>query len=146
FLSVATGRSAQIELAEPWIIKDWRQTRAKVFLKAMQLHSTFFQIEAKRIQANLCFITYMLDTGRHSGVFRDAIRSVWASLFMVVPVLSSTFASFARSFGSLNAGEKGWGLQENSRGHGEACPQHLATATGRASQGNLKPKRVSGPT
>lgn len=123
------GRGEQIELAEPWIIKDWRQARAKVFLQALQLHRTFFQIEAKRIQANLRFITDMLGTGRYSGVSRDAIRSVWASLFMVVPVLSSTFASFARSFGSLSAGEIGWLLVDEA---GQATPQAAVGALWRA--------------
>lgn len=123
------GRGAQIELAEPWIIKDWRQARAKVFLKALQLHRTFFQIEAKRIQANLRFITDMLGSGRYSGISRDAIRSVWASLFMVVPVLSSTFASFGRSFGSLEAGEIGWLLVDEA---GQATPQAAVGALWRA--------------
>ncbi|WP_440465632.1 AAA domain-containing protein [Pseudomonas sp. YH-1] len=123
------GRGNEIELAEPWIIKDWRQARAKVFLQALQLHRTFFQIEAKRIRANLRFVTDMLGGGRYSGVSRDAIRSVWASLFMVVPVLSSTFASFARSFGSLNAGEIGWLLVDEA---GQATPQAAVGALWRS--------------
>jgi hypothetical protein len=122
-------RSDTIELAEPWIIQGWRQARANVFIQALALHRTFFELEAKRIRSNLFFINGMLTGSRFRGVSRDAIRSAWASLFMVVPVLSSTFASFARSFGSLGVGDIGWLLVDEA---GQAPPQAAIGALWRA--------------
>ncbi|MCQ4143349.1 AAA domain-containing protein [Vogesella sp. AC12] len=125
--SIARGKA--IELAEPWRIEGWRQARARVFIQALKLHRTFFELEAARINANLKLINSLLTGPRFQGLSRDAIRSAWASLFMVVPVLSSTFASFARSFGSLGAGEVGWLLVDEA---GQAPPQAAVGALWRA--------------
>ncbi|MDC6179723.1 DEAD/DEAH box helicase [Ralstonia solanacearum] len=128
------GRGADIELAEPWIMDGWRQARARVFIEALKLHRTFFSLEAKRLRSNLFFINSILTGGRFAGVSREAIRSAWASLFMVVPVLSSTFASFARSFGSLGAAEIGWLLVDEA---GQAAPQAAVGALWRSSRAVL---------
>jgi hypothetical protein len=123
------GRGPAIELEEPWIIEPWRQARAGLFIQALKLHRNLFELEAKRFRWNLSFINSMLTGGGFQGVSRDAIRSAWASLFMVVPVLSSTFASFARSFGSLSAGEIGWLFVDEA---GQATPQAAVGALWRS--------------
>jgi len=123
------GRGDAIELAEPWHIDGWRQARASVFIQALKLHRTFFELEAARMRSNLFLINALLTGPRLQGLSRDAIRSVWASLFMVVPVLSSTFASFARSFSSLGAGEIGWLLVDEA---GQAPPQAAVGALWRS--------------
>jgi hypothetical protein len=123
------GRGSEIELLEPWILQGWRQARSKVFIEALKLHRTFFKIEASRLGNNLAFITSLLTGSRYRGVSQDVMRSTWASLFMVVPVLSSTFASFARSFGSLGCGEIGWLLVDEA---GQATPQAAVGALWRA--------------
>ena len=123
------GRGSDIELREPWIVEGWRQARAKVFIEALKLHRTFFQIEASRLGYNLAFITSLLTGSRYRGVSQAVVRSAWASLFMCVPVLSSTFASFARSFGSLGCGEIGWLLVDEA---GQATPQAAVGALWRS--------------
>lgn len=123
------GRGDAIELAEPWHIEGWRQARARVFIQALKLHRTFFELEAARIRSNLFLINALLTGPRLQGLSRDAIRSAWASLFMVVPVLSSTFASFARSFRSLGPSEIGWLLVDEA---GQAPPQAAVGALWRS--------------
>jgi len=123
------GRGDAIELAEPWRIEGWRQARARVFIQALKLHRTFFGLEASRMRSNLYLINGLLTGSRYQGLSRDAIRSAWASLFMVVPVLSSTFASFARSFGSLGASEIGWLFVDEA---GQAPPQAAVGALWRS--------------
>ncbi|VVP69160.1 hypothetical protein PS910_00526 [Pseudomonas fluorescens] len=123
------GRGDEIELLEPWKIEGWRQARAKVFIEALNLHRTFFRLEAKRLLCNLYFVISTLGGGRYQGMSRELVRSAWASLFMVVPVLSSTFSSFARSFGSLNSGEIGWLLVDEA---GQVTPQAAVGALWRA--------------
>ncbi|WP_426158129.1 AAA domain-containing protein [Pseudomonas sp. TSRC2-2] len=123
------GRGPAIELAEPWIVPGWRRARARVFIEALRLHKTFFELEPKRVRANLNFVTSMLQGTRYGGVSQDAIRSAWATLFMVVPVLSSTFASFARTFSTLGAGEIGWLLVDEA---GQATPQAAVGALWRS--------------
>ncbi|MBU9132956.1 ATP-binding protein [Burkholderia multivorans] len=123
------GRGDAIELAEPWRIEGWRQARARVFIQALKLHQTFFELEASRMRSNLFLINGLLTGSRFQGLSHDAIRSAWVSLFMVVPVLSSTFASFARSFGSLGASEIGWLLVDEA---GQAPPQAAVGALWRS--------------
>jgi len=123
------GRGDAVELAEPWHIKGWRQARARVFIQALKLHRMFFELEASRLRSNLYLINGLLTGSRFQGLSRDAIRSAWASLFMVVPVLSSTFASFTRSFGSLGASEIGWLFVDEA---GQAPPQAAVGALWRS--------------
>lgn len=123
------GRGEAIELAEPWRIEGWRQARARVFIKALKLHRTFFELEAFRIRSNLFLVNGMLAGTRYQNISHEAVRSAWASLFMVVPVLSTTFASFARSFGSLGVNEIGWLLVDEA---GQAPPQAAVGALWRS--------------
>ncbi|MBA1200344.1 DNA helicase [Pseudomonas capeferrum] len=132
--SGVVGHGSDIERSEPWVIPGWRQARAKVFIEALNLHRAFFQLEAKRLRCNLYFANSMLTNGHYQGMSRELVRSAWASLFMVVPVLSSTFASFARSFGSLKCGEIGWLLVDEA---GQATPQSAVGALWRAKRAVL---------
>ena len=125
----STGCSAAVELSEPWMIDGLRKARAAVFIEALKLHRCFFELEAKRMRSNLFFINSILTGSRFQNVSHHAIRSAWASLFMVVPVLSSTFASFARSFGSFGVGEIGWLFVDEA---GQAPPQAAVGALWRA--------------
>jgi hypothetical protein len=103
----AIGRGEEIELAEPWNIPGWRRARAKVFLEATRLNQTLFQLESSRVFTSLTLAKVVLEGERYQNIPRKAIRSVWGTLFMAVPVLSSTFASFARCFSTNGAGDIG---------------------------------------
>ena len=118
-----------IELAEPWSIPDWRQARARVFLQALTLHQCFLMLEPKRMWTNLSFINSVLTGVPFRCQCHATIRSAWASLFMVVPVLSSTFSSFARTFASLGARDIGWLFVDEA---GQAPPQAAVGALWRA--------------
>lgn len=123
-----TGDS-NVELTEPWSLPGWRAARAKVFLEALELHRTFFRLEAKRIRSNLSTAMNVLDGSTFNNVSATGMRSVWATLFMVVPVMSSTFASFARTFKAVGMGEIGWLLVDEA---GQATPQAAVGALWRA--------------
>jgi len=123
------GRGADIELAEPWQLPGWRKARANVFMEALRLQRAFFEIEAKRVKANMDLAMGILAGGTYRATPSAAIRSAWATLFMAVPVLSSTFASFARSFRTLGVGEIGWLLIDEA---GQATPQAAVGALWRA--------------
>ena len=121
--------SGKMERMSPWSIPEWRRARARVFLEARKLHYQFLLLEPSRMYNNLTFINALLMGAKFKNVSRQAIRSAWSSLCMVVPVLSSTFSSFARTFGSCNSEEIGWLFIDEA---GQATPQAAVGALWRA--------------
>lgn len=123
------GRGEAIELAEPWNIPGWRRARSKVFLEALRLHQTLFQLESQKVWTNLTMSRAVLEGSRYQNLPREAVRSIWGTLFMAVPVVSSTFSSFARCFSTLGAGDLGWLLVDEA---GQASPQAAVGALWRS--------------
>ncbi|MBA2780675.1 DEAD/DEAH box helicase [Billgrantia kenyensis] len=60
---------------------------------------------------------------------RDAAKALWQILFMIVPVVSSTFASISNQFRALHEGEIGWLFVDEA---GQASPQQAVGALWRA--------------
>lgn len=125
-VQIASGQLGKSELPvgkEPSIITEWRKARANVYMSALKLHKVFITLESKRFMSNLsyAFSSIILDPNSQYLTSSTA-RSAWATLFMVVPVLSSTFNSFTSSFSSLGAAEIGWlFIDDASRVHPQAA-------------------------
>ncbi|RRS16571.1 hypothetical protein IPC1147_33490 [Pseudomonas aeruginosa] len=123
------GRGEVVELTEPWNIPGWRRARSKVFLEAMQLHKTLFELEPQKSWTNFTMAKALLEGSRFQNLPREAVRSIWGTLFMAVPVVSSTFSSFARCFSTLGAEDLGWLLVDEA---GQASPQAAVGALWRS--------------
>lgn len=107
----------------PWCDSVAHRIRDDLFVAAMELHKAFIDAAAKPLRSNLAgLVKAMGSTGGSTFVDRKApfLAEVWASLFLVVPVLSTTFASVERMLGALPQETFGWLLIDEA---GQAMPQ-----------------------
>lgn len=117
-----------------WHDERLAELRSSLFKAALALHEAWLA-EAGRHKdkgghgfgGNLTAISRMLKGGR--PVDAGHARLIWQSLFMVVPVISSTFASFGRQFEDLGPGDLGWLFIDEA---GQAPPQAAVGALWRA--------------
>ena len=108
-------------LATPWWPIAAQRARDEVFITAMALHRAFVDAAAKPLRRNLAalmsvFTTQTLPTAGKQALLPD----LWASLFLVVPLVSTTFASVTRMLGKLPLESLGWLLVDEA---GQAVPQ-----------------------
>jgi hypothetical protein len=107
------------------------EQRSALFVAALQLHEAWLAEVLKTgagFGANIVALCHLLDGRRLQGP-GDAALTLWRSLFMLVPVVSSTFASFARQFRHLGADSLGWLFIDEA---GQAVPQAAVGALWRA--------------
>jgi AAA domain len=116
--------------AAPWITPEHDRCRAEVFVAAMGLHRAF--AAARPLRDNLALaidlVTGRLDPGTNVAG-RQMARHLWSSFFLVVPVVSTTFASFARLFRGLGPEALGWLFIDEA---GQAQPAHAVGALWRS--------------
>ncbi|ENX37573.1 DEAD/DEAH box helicase [Acinetobacter courvalinii] len=107
--------------------------RARIFIKSMQLHKLTILSNAKRFLSNLRMVGQML-AGNAKGLEYEGRPLIWDSLFFVVPVVSTTLASFSRLFAGLGQDSLGWLLIDEA---GQATPQSAAGAIWRSKKAIL---------
>ncbi len=105
--------------------------RSTLFAKALALHEAWLAEAARKGGAgfggNLFALALLLDNKRPED--ESHIAPIWQSLFMVVPVVSTTFASFARQFRGMHSESIGWLFIDEA---GQAVPQAAVGALWRA--------------
>lgn len=123
------GSGEQRELKAPWLDDQWNLARTDLFIAALQLHEAFLAGAAKIMAANLRAAMDVLGGQAPADAPEPAVRAAWQSLFLVVPVVSTTFASVARLLRPLGREALGWLLVDEA---GQAAPQLAAGAVWRA--------------
>ncbi|MEE4454668.1 DEAD/DEAH box helicase [Novosphingobium resinovorum] len=111
-----------LQAASPWNGGEFRAARDALFVAAVRLHRAFLIAGVKHIKPAL---NKVMSAGRGDPpTARD-----WGAFFLLVPVVSTTFASLGRMFPTLKGGSTGWFLLDEA---GQACPQHALGAIWRA--------------
>jgi hypothetical protein len=104
--AAGTGTGTCGEPAAPWADPEFAATRTELFLAALALHKVLVAAQADRIGENLNALADFLRGASKPG--DRALLAAWQTLFLVVPVLSTTLASLPALFGGLDAGSVGW--------------------------------------
>ena len=113
------------EMVALWSDAAWNQARSELFLAALALHKAFLRHTATDMRRNLQAVMDVLTGGVPAEVPEEAVLAAWQSLFFVVPVVSTTFASYARLFSHLGREALGWLLIDEA---GQATPQNAVGA------------------
>jgi AAA domain len=116
------------EKAAPWSDEAWTRARTEVFLAAIDLHRAFVMATARQFSRNMLSLLDLLDRAP-SAPEGAAAKAAWQTLFLLVPVISTTFASCGRMFETLGRESLGWLLVDEA---GQALPQAAAGAMWRA--------------
>jgi hypothetical protein len=106
------------------------EKRSALFVAALKLHEAWLAEALQKgggFGSNVVAMCNLLD-GKLLQDPTDAL-AIWRSLFMIVPVVSSTFASFARQFRYLGPSAIGWLFIDEA---GQAVPQAAVGALLRA--------------
>lgn len=112
-------RDRERQLSSPWLTDEFNRLRSRLFLSALRVHRAFVEAAAKPVRQNLSLLVDLLD-GKDVSVDRRMIPHLWRTLFLVVPVVSTTFASVGRLFKDLDREALGWALIDEA---GQARPQ-----------------------
>lgn len=118
-----------------WHTEALYEMRSQLFQAALSLHEAWIAEATRSAEdggasgfgANIVAITKLI--GGKQLVDDQYALPVWQSLFMVVPVISTTFASFANQFRGIGAQSIGWLFIDEA---GQAVPQAAVGALWRA--------------
>jgi hypothetical protein len=128
-LFFARGHEAS-NLAAPWIPDSLHRKREDLFITALAVHRAFIDTSAQKVLHNLSVLMDVFSSGpMKDETKRTLLGDLWSTLFLVVPVISTTFASVDRMIGDLPAGSVGWLLVDEA---GQALPQAAVGAVMRA--------------
>lgn len=110
-----------VQTASVWYDQAAQRVRDDVFEAAMALHRAFIEAAADPLRQNLSIFCESFGTRSLGTPEKNAlIADLWASFFLVVPVVSTTFASVHRMFSRLEPEALGWLLVDEA---GQAVPQ-----------------------
>jgi hypothetical protein len=119
------GDRAAREQQAPWTDTEWNEARTELFLAALDLHKAFLVHAAKPMRQTLDGAMDILSGRAPADLSADAARAAWQALFLLVPVISTTFASVGRLFGRLGREALGWLAVDEA---GQATPQSAVGA------------------
>jgi AAA domain len=117
------------ELQAPWTDDEWNQARTELFLAALSLHRAFLVHAARPMRESLDAAMDIVAGKAPPNLPADVTLAAWQALFLLVPVVSTTFASVPRLFGPLGTEALGWLLVDEA---GQATPQNAVGALWRS--------------
>lgn len=115
----------------PWYSEELKKLESELFVEAMKVNECFLLMANQtsdrnisgRIETTLDRFFKFLKSGEDLN--EQQIRAMWNTFWLVIPVVSSTFASIQRMFGNLGPDSIPWLFIDEA---GQAVPQAAAGA------------------
>lgn len=122
------------ETCAPLADDAWEEARTRVFICALDLQETFILVTREQSLKNLNLAMNLISGKAPKDISREAVVAAWDTFFMLIPLVSSTFASFHRLFASLGNQDLGWLLIDEA---GQAAPHQAVPALWRARRAGI---------
>ena len=122
--------SKEVQEISPWYSKRLKQLQSELFIEAMKVNELFIlraNATSSRIKTTLDVFFNFLKTG--GNLTEREIQAIWNTFWLIVPVVSSTFASIQRMFSQMKTGTIPWLFVDEA---GQAVPQAAAGAIWRS--------------
>ncbi len=120
----------QIQGKTPWVDATLNRKRTELFLCALDLHEAFITAARSQIRFNLgVWSDKALGKPLSFTDQENQLRYLWQTFFLVVPVVSTTFAAVGRMFRDMKREAFGWVMIDEA---GQAAPQAAVGALWRA--------------
>jgi len=114
-------KHADKQKTPPWLADEQQRLRDSVFVAAMALHRAFLDAAARPLRHNLGALMNLFSGQPMPDAEKQAlIPDLWSSLFLAVPLVSTTFASVERMLRDLPPESLGWLFVDEA---GQAVPQ-----------------------
>ncbi|MEN8447182.1 MAG: AAA domain-containing protein, partial [Cyanobacteria bacterium J06555_13] len=121
--------TAAVQMSVPWIDAVLDDARSRLFIAAMQVHQSFIEQAADKVYKNMSLWVTLLEEGYPASRNKNHAITLWQSAFLVIPVISTAFASVENMFKLLQKEAIGWLLIDEA---GQAVPQSAIGAMWRA--------------
>ena len=122
----------QLQLCAPWADAEFTDARSRLFLEALQLHKAFALRAGPVLRHNLAVAVHIIRTNHRVGP--TVLEAAWQSFFLLVPLVSTTFASLPRLLSGLGRESVGWLFVDEA---GQATPQQVTGGIWRAQRSVL---------
>lgn len=117
-----------LHASAPWLDEELNKLRTELFSLALRVHESFIRCARKQVMANLSkWVNLVLGIDRNFTSTETLY--LWQTLFLLVPVISTTFASVQRLFNRIESESFGWLLIDEA---GQATPQAVVGALQRS--------------
>lgn len=117
------------ELSAPWMDPEFAAARSELFLAALNLHRALLATSPDLMRKNLQAVMDVIKGQAPADLPARTVLAAWQMLFLVVPVVSTTFASAGRMFSQLGSEALGWLFVDEA---GQAAPQEVVGALWRS--------------
>lgn len=122
--------SKEMQEVSPWYSMKLKQLQSELFIEAMKVNELFIlraNATSSRIKTTLGGFFSYLKTG--GSLTEKEVQAMWNTFWLIIPVVSSTFASIQRMFSMMGAGTIPWLFVDEA---GQAVPQAAAGAIWRS--------------
>lgn len=117
------------QLSVPWLTRRLNYLRGSYFIQALKIHKLFNQANSSIFYSAFTVIKRRRDLNLNDEEARDLLRESWNIFHLMIPVVSTTFASLGNMYRGMGTGSLDYLFIDEA---GQATPQSAAGGIWRA--------------